>query len=78
MGVLLRDQRISHLELKKVDGEYKRLDVGSLGLKWGDLEEAVDLLEALILDLMGVVCDEGNDLENIKLVLERDGKIFWK
>jgi len=74
----LRDQRISHLELKKVDGEYKRLDVASLGLKWGSIEEAVDLLEKIILDLMGVVCDEGYDLENMKLDLERDGKNFWK
>lgn len=73
----LRDQRISHLELKKVGNEYKRLDVSSLGLKWNDIEEAVNLLERLVLDLMGVVRDEGYDLENIKRALENDGKAFW-
>ncbi len=73
----LRDQRISHLELKKVGTEYKRLDVASLGLKWGDLEAAVNLLESLVLDLMGVVRDEGYDLENIKEALENDARAFW-
>lgn len=73
----LRDQRISHLELKKSGDQYKRLDVSSLGLKWNDIEEAVDLLERLVLDLMGVVRDEGYSLENIKQALENDGKAFW-
>jgi len=74
----LRDQRISHLELKKVGTDYKRLDVASLGLQWGDLEDAVNLLESLVLDLMGLVRDESYDLENIKEALENDARAFWK
>jgi len=73
----LRDQRISHLELKKSGNQYKRLDVSSLGLKWNDIEESVDLLERLVLDLMGIVRDEGYNLDNIKQALENDGKAFW-
>jgi hypothetical protein len=73
----LRDQRIAHLEVKKSGNQYKRLDVSSLGLKWNDIEESVDLLERLVLDLMGVVRDEGYDLGNIKQTLENDGKAFW-
>ena len=43
-----RDKLIAHSELRHVNGEYQLLDLGEVGLTWGDLGEAIDELEAVV------------------------------
>ena len=45
--VTIRDKVTAHTELKFGQEEYRRVDVGSLGLKWEDLQKVIDQIQSV-------------------------------
>jgi hypothetical protein len=73
----LRDKNTAHLEITKTEGGYKPVAVESLGLKWGDLGEAVNRLEGLVLKVNVISRQAGFAIEDAKAQFDRTSKAFW-
>ena len=73
----VRDKLTAHLELKLVDNKYRLTDVSELGLKWGDLEKSLDLLQPIVLDLNFIVRKASFDMVDLESSLRHSGSAFW-
>ncbi len=73
----VRDKLTAHLELKLVDNEYSLTDVSALGLTWGDLGKALDLLQPIVLDLNRIVRNAGFAIDDFELSLRDSSSAFW-
>ncbi len=74
----IRDKLTAHLELKKINGEYKRTDISALGLRWGDVENALNSLQEIILDLNCLIRNADFDIESLSYTLEKASKSYWE
>lgn len=73
----LRDKVTAHLEVKKKDGQYVVVDVKALGLKWRDLDRALQLLDPVVLDINSVTRNSGFDMVGAMKLFERAAAAFW-
>jgi len=51
----IRDKIQAHLELKLVDGNYSRIDISKLNLKWDDPKKAIFAMQNMINILNGLI-----------------------
>jgi hypothetical protein len=72
-----RDQQLAHVQLIFSDGEYERLDVGALGLKWRDIGLMLERIEPIVLSLNMVVRCAGINMNDEKERLRQAAEIFW-
>ena len=74
----LRDKHAAHRELEFAEGQYRFIDLGKLGLKWGDLRVAVELLEELVLGLMALVLCADFQIESARKQFDKAAGDFWE
>ena len=73
----IRNKLTAHLELKKVDGEYKSMDVEALGIKWDDLGRILEELEEVVIALNLLIRNAGLYMEGVYETLDSAQKAFW-
>jgi hypothetical protein len=74
---ILRDKRTAHFELSFAGGEYRSLDINSLGIKWADLGGVVREIERVVLALNLIIRKSSNDLSSLNKEARQDAKDFW-
>ena len=77
VAYLLHYQYIAHLELKQMDGNYVTIDLSELGLKVQDIDEAMRLLEQMVLDINGISRAAGYAIDSADHMFDRDANAFW-
>lgn len=75
----IRDKLVAHLELQrdKNTNAYTRLNLEEEGLKWSDLEEAIQMIEKMVVSLHLIITGKGFSVDSLE-TLEDDAKAFWK
>lgn len=74
----IRDKLTAHSELRKVGDEYKLLDIGTLGLKWGDLGTAISDLQPVVERLSLLVSNTSVDFAGHERHLRTAVDAFWR
>lgn len=72
----LRDQHTAHLDLRLINEKYETLDIGSLGLKWGDVGDAVGRMAPLVWKL-NVITRADFDMASAVEQFRESGEQFW-
>lgn len=75
--VKMRDKAIAHRELQFVDGAYRALDTGSLGLKFGDLKAVIVELQQLIELITPLFRNASFDFAMLDRHVGRYSTFFW-
>lgn len=74
----IRDKVTAHTEIKLHNDEYKPVDIGTLGIKWGDLKRTIDAIQKLV-ELIGrLTRDAGFAWEHLDRLLKAAGNDFWQ
>ncbi|MGJ8670077.1 MAG: hypothetical protein ACSHXK_11365 [Oceanococcus sp.] len=47
----IRDKASAHIEVRFHEEEYRLIDIGALGLKWGDLRKTIESVQVLVASL---------------------------
>lgn len=73
----LRDKVTAHTEVRYVEDKYEPIDIGRLGIKWGDLRSTIETMQRLV-ELIGLIirnaCFAWNSLNE---QLASAGADFW-
>lgn len=73
----VRDKLTAHTEVQLVADKYQLVDIGALGIKWGDLKKSLAELQRAV-ELVGfVVRNAGFAWESFEGQLEGLGRGFW-
>jgi hypothetical protein len=73
----LRDQQLAHVQLSLSEGEYERLDVHALGLKWRDIGLMLERIEPIVQSLNMLVRCAGMNMKDEKERFRQAAEIFW-
>lgn len=74
----VRDKVSAHTEIRFVADKYQFVDIGKLGIKWGDLRATIDRMQRLV-ELMGhLVRNAGFAWDMLDEQLSRASKGFWE
>jgi hypothetical protein len=73
----MRDKHIGHLEVRISNGGYRVLDLNSLGIKRGDLGEAITRMESLVTKLTSVFRDADFQMDRAVQMFDTHGRKFW-
>lgn len=73
----LRDKHTAHLEVRLTADGYQFIDLAKLGLKLGDVGEAVERLASIAEDLNLVVRGAGFDMKRAASQIRADVAGFW-
>ena len=73
----VRDQVSAHTDVQFVDDEYRLVDIGELGIKWGDLKTTIARMQELV-ELIGqLVRCTGFAWTSLDQMLAKAGNDFW-
>lgn len=73
----IRDKVTAHTEIKLHNDEYKPVDIGTLGIKWGDLQRIIVDMQQLV-ELIGrLTRDAGFAWDHLDRLLTAAGDDFW-
>jgi hypothetical protein len=73
----VRDKVTAHTEVQFVNGEYKSVDIGALGLKWKDLKETIATMQELIKLLNDLIRNASFAWELLDQQLSKASAGFW-
>lgn len=73
----IRDRVSAHTEIRLVVDKYVRLDIGSLGINWGDLRRIIDLMQRLVEDLGLIIRSAGFAWDSLEDQLTKASTGFW-
>ena len=74
---IVRDKVSAHKEVRYVADKYQFVDIGTRGIKWGDLRSTIDRMKRLV-ELMGLlVRNAGFAWDMLDEQLSRASKGFW-
>lgn len=75
--VTVRDKVSAHKELRFVADKYQPVDIGALGIKWGDLRSTIDTMQRMV-ELIGlIVRNAGFSWESFDQQLTAAAADFW-
>lgn len=74
----IRDKLLAHREVARADGGYTVLDVGTLGLKLGDVGKVIDEIEDLINRATLIFRATSYDFIGLQRQLGSASRAFWK
>jgi hypothetical protein len=73
----IRDKVSAHTEVHFVADKYQFVDIGTLGIKWGDLRSIINEMQRLV-ELMGMLIrNSGFAWEMLDDQLSKAGQEFW-
>jgi hypothetical protein len=75
--LIVRDKVSAHTEVRFVADKYQFVDIGTLGIKWGDLRSTIDRMQRLV-ELMGLLVRNASfawDMLDEQLSMASKG--FW-
>lgn len=74
----IRDKVSAHTDVHLLDGEYKLVDIASLGVKWKDIRESINELQKAV-ELIGIVVrGVAFAWDSLEKNLERAARGFWR
>lgn len=73
----IRDKVTAHTEIQNVADKYQPVDIGRLGIKWGDLRRAIDTMQSLVATLGMLIRNAGFAWDMLDEQLMKAGKDFW-
>lgn len=74
----IRNKRLSHLELKFVNGNYIPYDIQKFNLKWCDIGPVVKRMEYIVFELYEILACCSYDIESIDETFSKRKVEFWK
>jgi hypothetical protein len=74
---VVRDKYTAHKEIHLEDGTYKSFDVGSLELKWKDLDKVVNMIRLVIRDINLLIRNSSFDYDGFEKNLSLSVISFW-
>lgn len=73
----VRDKVSAHTEVRFVADKYQLVDIGTLGIKWGDLRTSIDAMQRLV-ELIGlIVRNAGFAWDSLDSQLSKAADRFW-
>jgi hypothetical protein len=73
----VRDKVSAHTEVRFVAAKYQLIDIGTLGIKWGDMNQTIESMERLV-ELIGlIVRNAGFAWEALDRQLTTAAMNFW-
>lgn len=73
----IRDKVSAHTEVHLVADKYKFVDIGELGIKWGDLKRVIDSMQAIVEDIGLLIRNAGFAWDSLETQLSKASKGFW-
>lgn len=73
----IRDKVSAHTEVHLVADKYQFVDIGTLGIKWSDMRQAIETMQSLVEDLGLVIRNAGFAWEVLDRQLVKASKDFW-
>lgn len=74
----IRDKLSAHTEVRFVVDKYQFIDVGSIGLKWGDFRTTIEEMQRLV-EIMGLLIrNAGFAWDMLDKQLDEAGRGFWE
>jgi len=73
----IRDKVSAHTEVHLVADKYQFVDVGTLGLKWSDMKQAIETMQSIVEDLGLVIRNAGFAWDMLDAQLVEASKDFW-
>lgn len=72
-----RNKVIAHTDLKKSGGGFQRIRIEDFGLRWGDVEEFINITRGLIFDLALLVNNTNYADSDYRKTHQKSSKDFW-
>lgn len=73
----LRDKVSAHTEIRQVADKYVPIDIGALGIKWGDIKATIEAMERLV-ELCGLLVRNASFAwDSLDSQLKKSSKGFW-
>ena len=73
----VRDKVSAHTEIRCVADKYQLVDIGALGIKWGDLLLTIDAMQQMV-ELVGLIIrNAGFAWESLENQLSAAAGAFW-
>ena len=73
----IRDKLSAHTEVQYIVDKYQFVDIGTLGMKWGDMRETVELMQKLV-ELLGLLIRNADFAwDMLDEQLSRAASAFW-
>jgi hypothetical protein len=73
----MRDKHVAHLEVRLQAGSYLPVDIGTLGMRRGDLGAAISGMEGLVRDITEVFRMSDFQMTAAGEMFDRGGESFW-
>jgi AbiU2 len=73
----IRDKITAHTELRLHNDAYKPIDIGTLGITWGDLKRTIDSMQQLVEHLGRITRDASFAWDHLDRMLATAGGDFW-
>lgn len=73
----IRRKAAAHLDITLRDGQYVPLDIGSLNIRWGDIEITLATIQELVVLIGYVLRDASFDWDGFDRQIERASQRFW-
>lgn len=73
----IRDKVSAHTEVHLVADKYQFVDIGTLGIKWSDMKQAIETMQSLVEDLGLVIRNAGFAWDMLDEQLVKASKAFW-
>lgn len=73
----VRDKVTAHTEIRRVAEQYRPVDLGRLGIKWGDLPELIFEMQRLVEILGLLIRRTGFGWESLEKLLGKASQGFW-
>lgn len=73
----MRNKLSAHTDVHLVDGQYKLVDIGKLGIKWKDLRESIESLQEVVVLIGLVVRCSSFGWDSLDSQLQKAAKGFW-
>lgn len=75
--LMIRDKISAHTEVHYVADKYQFVDIGSLGIKWGDMGAIIDLMQSLVEKLGLLIRNAGFAWDMLDEQLSEAASAFW-
>ncbi|MFI2810769.1 hypothetical protein [Microbulbifer zhoushanensis] len=73
----IRDKITAHTEVQHVVDKYQPIDIGTLGIKWGDLKRAIEEMQELVESLNLLIRNSGFAWDQLDHELSKASENFW-
>lgn len=73
----IRDKVSAHTEVLFVADKYQFVDIGTLGIKWSDMRDAIEAMQSLVEDLGIIIRNAGFAWDMLDEQLAMASKAFW-